>query len=231
MDIVISQPWGGLGDNLQFTTLPELYSKLGYKVYISNKNAYRNNELYDLIWKLNPFIEGTTDLPENAGASKGLFLTGNFIKDIEITHGLVNGYRKYPVIYYKPIKIDGLDNYIFYDITSISTHPDDNELISSFKSIFCKYPNLKPRKIQFTNIENRDIEELNDEPYKINNIYEFCDLLYSCKVFVTTFSGAAVLASTIKQDSNTPEIYSFYHTNTNDDPSIYKFDNANYIPF
>ena len=32
--ICISQPWGGLGDNLAFSTLPELYSKLGHDVYI-----------------------------------------------------------------------------------------------------------------------------------------------------------------------------------------------------
>jgi hypothetical protein len=32
--IIISQPWGGLGDNLHFSTLPELFSKKGYEVYI-----------------------------------------------------------------------------------------------------------------------------------------------------------------------------------------------------
>jgi len=54
--IIISQPWGGLGDNLQYSTLPELFSKKGYDVYISNNNKVRNNEIFDLIWKMNPYI-------------------------------------------------------------------------------------------------------------------------------------------------------------------------------
>lgn len=34
--IIIEQPWGGLGDNLQFSTLPEFGKKLGYDVYYMN---------------------------------------------------------------------------------------------------------------------------------------------------------------------------------------------------
>jgi hypothetical protein len=39
-EIIMHQPWGGLGDNLAFSTLPELYHSRGYKVYISNNNAH-----------------------------------------------------------------------------------------------------------------------------------------------------------------------------------------------
>ena len=102
-DIIIEQPDGGLGDNLAYTTLPELYSQLGHKVYISSKNAYRNNQIYDLVWKLNPYVEGISDLPQNAGISRTpIGGDTQFIKRVELGHGLTNGYRKYPVIYYKP---------------------------------------------------------------------------------------------------------------------------------
>ena len=37
--IVIYQQYGGLGDNLQYSTLPELYSKQGYDVYIHTNNV------------------------------------------------------------------------------------------------------------------------------------------------------------------------------------------------
>ena len=49
MKKILYQPWGGLGDNLQFSTLPEMFSKLGYEVYISDKNAYRSVEIFDLV--------------------------------------------------------------------------------------------------------------------------------------------------------------------------------------
>jgi len=56
--IIISQPWGGLGDNLHYSTLPELFSNKGYDVYISNNNKVRNSEIFDLVWKMNPYIKG-----------------------------------------------------------------------------------------------------------------------------------------------------------------------------
>ena len=227
-DIIIYQPWGGLGDNLQFTTLPELYKKAGHKVYISSKNAYRNNELYDLIWKLNPYVDGISDLPENAGSVKGIDGPHeHFIRNVEYSHGLTDGYRDYPVIYYNPKKLDNIDNFIFYDTTSISTNPTDEQLSKSFQSVFSKNPHLVPRRIEFSNIKNRAVEGLSHEPYILNSIYEYCDLLHSCKAFICGYSGSSVLASAIKQDASNPEIYCF----TNTDPEkyfIYKFKNINY---
>lgn len=49
--IIIYQPWGGLGDNLQYSTLPELFNEKGIKCYIHVDNSTRNdNEVYDIIW-------------------------------------------------------------------------------------------------------------------------------------------------------------------------------------
>lgn len=234
-NIVIYQEWGGLGDNLQFTTLPELYSKQGYNVYISSKNAYRSDELYDLIWKLNPFVKGISDLPPNAGQSKDIKLvTDSFIKNIEIAHGLHDGTRKYPVIYYKPKKIEGIDGYIFYDPTSVTTGYNSGSLKTSFQSVFDKYPKLVPNMIKFKkgykNIKNNILKSFTSDVYEINDIYHFCDVLYSCKVFITGFSGASVLGSAVKQDESTPEIYSFYEGTLAQKPSIYMFDNVTYMP-
>lgn len=233
-NIIIYQPWGGLGDNLQYTTLPELYSKQGKNVYIQSTNKYRSDELYDLIWKLNPYVKGISDLPENAGASKNITpTTNNFIKNIEIAHGLNDGYRKYPVIYYKPKKIEGIDEYLFYDSSYVSSRKDNTDLKESFKSIFNKYPKLIPHQIRFkkafNNVKLPVIETATSKIYEINDIQHFCDLLYSCKVFVTGFSGAISLASAIKQDSSKPEVYSFY---SEPEPSsiLYKFDNIIYNP-
>lgn len=55
--------WGGLGDNLQVSTIPRrFYEKFGYKgVYISNSVPWRNKEIKELVWDLNPYIAGFTD--------------------------------------------------------------------------------------------------------------------------------------------------------------------------
>ena len=229
--IIISQSWGGLGDNLQYTTLPELYSKLGHKVYISTKNAVRNQEIYDLVWKLNPFISGTSDLEPNAGECIPYVNKGeDFVTAWEHVHGLFNGFRKYPVIYYKPKLIPKLINCILYDSTSVSVVSPDILIQPSFQAVFDKYPDSTILKLEFTNYKNRDLPYFNHDKYIINSIYDLCDAIYSCKVMICLLSGASVLASAIKQDNPTPEIYTFNEACYNE-WTCYKFKNNNHFEF
>ena len=44
-DKILYIKYGGLGDNLQYSTLPELFVKNGYDVYISNQSEFRNDEI------------------------------------------------------------------------------------------------------------------------------------------------------------------------------------------
>lgn len=218
--IIIEQPWGGLGDNLQYTTLPELYTTLGYEVYISSKNAYRNPEIYDLVWKLNPFIKNISDETPNAGACKyfeGLHksISEHSIRNIEYAHGITFGSEKYPKIYYNPKVIQDLSNTLILDITNISSHItfDISLIEKQLTKIMKLYPNLKPLKITFKNIKNRDLQSLTCDEYIINNIYEYCDVINSCKIFVSPPSGNYCLASSIKQDREFPLIYCFNDQN------------------
>jgi len=223
--IIISQPWGGLGDNLQYTTLPKLYSEKGYKVYISNENECRNNEIYDIVWGLNPYVKGKIDEPPNTGACVSLeWKTDSFIKNIELSHYLENGSYSYPIIYYSPKKIDSLENTIIYDITAISSLYTDEFIHKSFTKIFEKYPNHDRKKVVFKHIANREMPDFYTNIIEVNSIYDYCDILYSCNVYVCLFSGGSVLASTIKNTRSTPEIHCF-----NQIPHQgFVFDNANY---
>jgi hypothetical protein len=227
-DIIIYQPWGGLGDNLQFSTLPRLYSDMGYNVYISSKNAYRNPEIYDLVWKLNPYVKGISNSPPNAGSCINfrVYQPENCMKNMELSHNLTNGNTKYPEIYYKPKHIEELNNVIIYDITSISSSYSNEFIISTFSSVFNKHPELKRKLVVFKNIKNRDVNLFNDEIIEINNIFEYCDIISSCKVFVSLFSGCSVLSSAIKQDKEYPIVYTFHHTPMQKGV-IYYFNNIN----
>ena len=230
--IVISQPWGGLGDNLQFSTLPKLYAEQGYDVYISSQNAVRNQEIYDLVWGMNPYIQGIVNAPPNAGACKGYNprQTTNPIKNMELMHNLTNGTSAYPIIYYKPKYRSDLSNCLLFDTTSISyRYPDDTIIHEAFTDIFNKYPTLIKRRVVFKNFKNREIPQLDTDIIEVNNVFEYCDMIYSCNVFLSLLSGQSALASAIKQNNPTPEIYtnlpSTHLWNKGDN---YIYDNINY---
>jgi hypothetical protein len=223
--IVISQPWGGLGDNLQFSTLPKLYSEMGYDVYISTANVYRNPEIYDLVWKLNPYVKGVSDEPPNVGACQRFHLfTDQFIKNIELSHGLVHGTEIYPSIYYKPTKIESLCDTLIYDMTSISSSYSDDFIQSSFSKVFDMYPTTAKKRIIFRNINNRMTPDFQTECMIVDNIFQYCDIIYSCKAYVSLLSGGSVLASAIKQHAATPDIHCIHTKYSN----IFTFSNATY---
>lgn len=229
MKIIISQPWGGLGDNLQFSTLPKLYSEMGHDVYISSRNTYRNLEIYDLVWKLNPYVKGVIDEEPNAGECKGYQIGEDtqFIKNIERMHGFYNSPNKYPIIYYKPKLIESMTATVIYDMTSISSAYSDDFILERFTAVFAQYPVCTVKKIVFKNIHNRTTPDFNTESIEINSIFDYCDLIYSCKAFICLYSGCSVLASAIKQESQTPAIHCFHHSMLHT-KGLYIFDNITY---
>ena len=227
--IIISQPWGGLGDNLQFSTLPQLYSEKGYDVYISSDNAYRNPQIADITWKLNPYIKGITDLPPNAGSCNGVYWINNeYIKSIEYAHGFREGLNKYPIIYYTPKKIDALANTVIYDMNATSNEYSDFFILSSFIKIFNKYHNCEKKKIIPTSLASvRNTPCFSTENIDVHNLFEYCDIIYSCKALICLHSGTAVLASAVKRDNPTPDIHSI-HNQEKRDPEGFLFDNVTY---
>lgn len=223
--VIIEQPWGGLGDNLQYSTLPEQYSKLGIDVYISSDNKYRNTEIFDLVWKLNPYVKGVIDLSGNAGACKYFDgstkkISEHSITNIELAHGIHLENNKYPKIYYTPKVVESLYNVLLYDFTSVSKHITYE--VSFFEKILSRIikenPHLKPMRIKFNNIPNRDLISIHNDEYIINNIFEYCDAIASCKVFLSPPSGNANLASAIKQDKDFPKILCIH------DPRSFKYE-------
>ena len=48
-NVVFSQPWGGLGDNIQYSNLPRLYNAIGKNFYISRFNFVRSKEVENFV--------------------------------------------------------------------------------------------------------------------------------------------------------------------------------------
>lgn len=128
--IIIFQDWGGLGDNLQFSTLPEMFAKKrGYNcAWISNKNVYRYEGIKELVWDANPYVAGYTDEAPNAGVAGGHayqdVCNKNHIKGVEKIHGL-EPTNDYPKIYYKFNEEDRAkyEGKIFIDLTASNQNP------------------------------------------------------------------------------------------------------------
>ena len=127
-DIIIRQPWGGLGDNLQFSTLPELYAAKGHDVYISRYNTVRNPEIHDLVWGCNPYIKGYSDNTPNCGAPPYHFLKHPCIVtawEVQFGFGEIN---KYPKIYYDYQHVDSLKDKVLIDL-SYTTNTFDSKIV------------------------------------------------------------------------------------------------------
>ena len=67
-DVYLKAWHGGLGDALQFSTLPEEFSKQqDRKTYIVEDAPFRNEGIYDLVWDKNPYVLGKKFGEWNAG--------------------------------------------------------------------------------------------------------------------------------------------------------------------
>jgi hypothetical protein len=203
---VLFQPYGGLGDNLQFTTLPERFSEIGEDFYISDKNAYRNNEIYELVWGLNPFVKGISSEHPNVGAVHSLNRAENesIVYNWELTYGF-EPINRIPKIYYKPKLLEELKDVIFIDISSISLNPilvnDINDIIPestvNYKTAIPNFLN------SITNQNDHKILEYQkkDSVIDIQSIFHYCDVIHSCAWYVCSFSGGSLLSSALDKQN------------------------------
>ena len=70
-DYILYQQFGGLGDNLQFSTLPERFHRMNKTFSVSKENEVFNDEVTDLVWGHNPFVQDVkSDGVPNCGSMK-----------------------------------------------------------------------------------------------------------------------------------------------------------------
>lgn len=202
-DLVLHVPWGGLGDHLQFSTLPEIYSRAGYRVFVSSRNQYRNREIYDLVWGANPYVLGESDAEPNIGAvAPCQRWTDSIVSDWEVGHrlGIQN---HYPKIYYKPNILPELRGFTIIDLTSVSDTYDPEVLHRAVREYI---PKDKVSQACFQqDIVDKDYcltfeanGGLGIHPWFVKDIFHYCDIIASCSELVTCMSGAAVLAASMK---------------------------------
>jgi hypothetical protein len=241
MTVIFAQPWGGLGDNLQFTTLPRLYHERGEEFYISSHNQYRNEEIYEFCWKNNPYVKGIINQYPTIGASapdvqKGV--TDNIVSAAEIRHGF-SGSGRYPEIYYEPNVIDEMADKILVDLSAHTLINNGLDKFYNVETLFDLVDTSVPREnVRFVTFKNVDIPYLSggfdfeEQEIQIESIFHYADLIHSSKEYYCLYSGGNSMAAAIKNKCNSNvKINCFLHgtVNENLDKAFFIFDNVNYI--
>ena len=238
-DLILSAYHGGLGDNLQFSTLPEEFHKQqGRDTYIWSQASFRNSEIYDLVWGCNPYIKGIKEGDWSAGDTpdRHRVIESDCISNWEALHGL-KPTNKYPKIYYEPEKISSFDNVILVDLSSISITYDEEKILKLYDAVRKTHEGMVFLEVEFTNkIKGATIIEPDvTGVVEIESIFTYVDLMYSSFGVISLHSGQNHLAAAIKnQYNNDLEVYCLmdeYEYQRQKDKSIFVFDNVNYLRY
>ena len=190
---VIKPLYPGLGDNLFYSSLPRLIkeSSKEFKVYISSNN--RSNEIDELIWSFNPYIDGFTSGPNESPLEKIEFTSkDNIICRHNKNYGIDCMPNIEPEIHYIPKKIDYLSDVTLVDLNykSFIGSISNKKILSYLK----KEPN-----VYFINPP----DWINDSNNVIcsESLKQYVDMIYSSKNFICFTSGGATLAAAIQKPS------------------------------
>lgn len=210
-DVFIRAYHGGLGDNLQLSTLPEqFYKQQGRESYLWSGVKFRNNNIKQLVWDFNPYVKkiikegdwNAGDLPDLNYSN----VAGDHIANIEQLHGL-KPTNKYPKVYYKPLTMVGYSDVFLVDFTSISINYPVDKLMKKLDEIRETYPNKRFLEVTFSqNLNNQgklNKYEMNLEKLVVNNIFEYCDYICSSYGMVALSSGASHLSSALMEYHHT----------------------------
>ena len=237
--VIISPYAGGLGDNLCFSTLPEMYARSGFTVFIglpAVEPSIRNLETRCLVWEMNPFVSGFVDDVGITFTHREMHQwiwnqneTRTLVEAMEALHGFKPTHR-YPKVYYLPKWRPEVRETIFADPTSIS-QPIPPEVFDSFVNHVCNSRDYDKERIVVLTSKyagpKGNLALVGNERYEVKDIFEYADLIWSCHLLLTSESGGAILASALRHDGHNPEIFSLFTTyGTND--RLFQFPNVRY---
>lgn len=222
----------GLGDCLQFSTLPKMLTEAGHEVYLLDDpqqeqvKPFRNPEIKEFVWGHNPYIKGSLGGEWNAGdvpdwvTIGGLNIktnkhsysntTGDFIKNWEKLHGLTPK-NSFPKIYYKPKIVPNIEGVV--ELSSISLKYNTQLVKTLVRQIISQFPGLHFKQIVSENqhgritVPNIGTSNVYAEEYKVNGLFDLFDVIGSCKVFISLNSGSHSMAAAAREYNKTMLVY------------------------
>jgi len=246
-EVILKAYFGGLGDSLQFSTLPEeFYEQQGRETYIQDGANFRNKEIYDLVWGMNPYVKGIKSGQWNAGDTPEIKVenhTGNWISNWEYLHGLEPKNIR-PKIYYEPKKLPEFDDAILVDLSSITINHNNTgygydlkEVEKTFSELKEKYKGKRFIAVKFKSEISGDINQYVpecDNTIELESIFHYCDLMNSSFGICCFYSGSMVLASAVQRFNEDLKILcitspSVYNSDRTQKLGIFYFDYVDYI--
>lgn len=211
--LVIDLPQGydGLGDHLVFSHIPRIAKESGRydKVLISNNMAYGRPEYKELVWGLNPWVDGFTDeggsfVPKihfGRVLEKWIDLVSgiNLMDSVMLLHGLDDNKRGHvPECYYIPKKredLEWLSDKTILDVGSrtISTETFNTDI---FLEELRKQGCVPDMFIVAKGLSN-SLKVSLDKTITPSDIYDWCDIMANCKEYVCFNSGGYWLSGAL----------------------------------
>lgn len=190
----IKSYFGGLGDTLQFCTLPELFHEQGHEVFLTADAPFRNSSIRS-IWDTNPFVKGQADVTWTLGDTPGCKyenLFDDFIKNWEYAHGLIPK-NSFPRIYYTP-RNDAPKTDVLIDLGSITLSYNMPRVIDIIKSSYSQ------RDVKIVINGQRPTNTYGFESIQVsgNTLTEYIDLIDCCDTFISLNSGPHMLAGSLR---------------------------------
>jgi hypothetical protein len=239
--IVLGVHAGGLGDHLIYTTLPGLYRASGYDVFISSRTGNgepftRNPETRQLLWDGNAAVSAIVDEPPDGPSDRG----GPFIKlckqlnspirAMEHCHGFTTP-NLYPELGYQPKLLDEWKGAIVADSRSIS-QPIHPHVFDRFAAELARWYEFDLSRVVVLESKHAGANGAGALAgcgrYVVRDIFEYADIVYSCKYFLVAESGGQVLAAAIKRGNVYPEkVFACFTTRAYND-RIFVFPNVTY---
>lgn len=217
---------GGLGDHLLYSTLPRRCYENSEEFKLFYPTGVRNEETIDLVWGKNPYFAGYApkeepfDAEEFLKARSLLHWVKNFewsIQGIERMCGFGGILSRFPEIYYEPKIIDDWKDTVFIDPFSTSQWFPDAQFEAFYRWVLRWRLDLQKSNIYI--LKSPGSGSLG--PSRIFNmipewfckdIYEYCDIIASCKAFLCTESGSSALAAAIHRENSFHRVFALCTT-------------------
>lgn len=209
---------GGLGDQLMWSTLPEMLTRLGHDVYLydgPDVMPIRNAGIKELVWANNPFIRGVSSGPWNCGDLPGVPYVNSekcFIMNAEKMMGLAPT-NWLPKVYYEP-KVENLGSLKhckyggIIELSAIHHKYNPMELLASVAQLISDRNDVEWCQIVSPGQSNPLIY-----PYmpqlQIEDIFQLADTIANCRIFASCLSGQHSLAAAMQRINPHFEQYCF----------------------
>jgi hypothetical protein len=241
--VLTTGPLVGMGDHAVYSTLPRRFKELGYTVLLDKDNRGRNDDMMEMIWARNPYIDGQTDLKPNAGyVRQGLIYEvanrydGNGIGAVERAHGLPPPYSIAPYINYEPkaFPVD-LTEAVLVDFSAVSSSVSPQGIEDFIRAMKGRFRNPQMIQVIPPKFASLHAPQLAMDSVRVNSVAEYLDALHSCRAWVGSEAGAQSFAAIARGEYDKsvfdarPEIVCCITVQTFND-QVYVYAGSNYRP-